>query len=83
MSEIRVKDNFRTNPLSTQPGGDTVKTIHETGKVFIYDKVKNPGAYIKHISKFPKNTEHGAIVEILINDTSVWTSGSGREPWEI
>ena len=83
MSELHVKDNFRTNPLSLQPGGSTVKAIHETGRVFVYDKVKSPGAYIKRISTDVKTTDHGAIVEILINDVSVWTRGSGREPWEI
>jgi len=52
MSELHVKDNFRTNPLSLQPGGDTVKTIHQDGKIFVYDKVKRPGAYIKNISMY-------------------------------
>jgi hypothetical protein len=83
MSELHVKDNFRTNPLSLQPGGSTVKAIHETGRVFVYDKVKSPGAYIKRISTDVKTADHGAIVEILINDVSVWTRGSGREAWEI
>ena len=83
MSELHVKDNYRTNPLSLQPGGSTVKAIHETGKDFVYDKVKNPGAYIKRISTDNKTKDHGAIVEILIDDVSVWTNGSGREAWEI
>ena len=83
MSELHVNDNYRTNPLSLQPGGSTVKAIHETGRVFVYDKVKSPGAYIKRISTDVKTADHGAIVEILINDVSVWTRGSGREPWEI
>jgi hypothetical protein len=83
MSELHVKDNFRTNPLSLKPGGSTVKAIHERGKVFVYDKVKNPGAYIKHMNTDARIAEYGAIVEILIDDTSVWTSGSGREAWEI
>ena len=83
MSELRVTDNYRTNPLSLQPGGSTVKAIHETGKAFVYDKVKSPGAYIKRIVTDSKIAEHGAIVEILIDNVSVWTSGSGRQPWEI
>jgi hypothetical protein len=83
MSELKVTDNYRTNPLSLQPGGSTVKAIHEGGKSFVYDKVKNPGAYIKRISTDIKTKDHGAIVEILINNTSVWTRGSGREAWEI
>ena len=83
MSELHVKDNYRTNPLSLQPGGSTVKAIHERGKVFVYDKVKRPGAYIKRMNTEAKIAQYGPIVEILINDASVWTNGSGRQPWEI
>lgn len=83
MSELHVKDNYRTNPLSLQPGGSTVKAIHERGNVFVYDKVKSPGAYIKRMNTEDRIAEYGAIVEILINDVSVWTNGSGRQPWEI
>jgi hypothetical protein len=83
MSELHVKDNYRTNPLSLQPGGSTVKAIHERGKAFVYDKVKNPGAYIKRINTDERIAEYGAIVEILIDNVSVWTRGSGRQPWEI
>ena len=83
MSELKVTDNYRTNPLSLKPGGSTVKSIHERGKVFVYDKVKSPGAYIKRMNTDARIAEYGAIVEILIDDVSVWTIGSGRQPWEI
>ena len=83
MSELHVNDNYRTNPISLQPGGSTVKAIHERGKVFVYDKVKRPGAYIKTMNTEAKIAQYGPIVEILINDVSVWTNGSGRQPWEI
>jgi hypothetical protein len=83
MSELKVTDNYRTNPLSLKPGGSTVKAIHERGKVFVYDKVKSPGAYIKRMNTDARIAEYGAIVEILIDDVSVWTNGSGRQPWEI
>ena len=56
---------------------------HSRGKAFVYDKVKNPGAYIKRINTDERIAEYGAIVEILIDNVSVWTSGSGREAWEI
>lgn len=81
MKELKVADEYRTNPLSLKPGGYTVKVIHETGKVFVYDKVKKPGAYIKSMSM--EESEHGAIIEVLIDDTSVWTQGCGRAIWEI
>jgi hypothetical protein len=83
MSELKVTDNYRTNPLSLKPGGSTVKAIHERGKVFVYDKVKSPGAYIKRMNTDDRIAEYGSIVEILIDDVSVWTNGSGRQPWEI
>jgi hypothetical protein len=81
MSELKVADQYRTNPLSLKPGGYTVKAIHETGKTFVYDKVKNPGAYIKSMST--EESEHGAIIEVLVDEQSVWIQGCGRSIWEI
>lgn len=81
MSQLKVSDEYRTNPLSLKPGGYTVTAIHETGKIFIYDKVKKPGAYIKSMSM--EQSEHGAIIEVLLDDRSVWTAGCGRSIWEI
>ena len=79
--EIKVGDQYRTNPLSLQPGGHLIKVVHSSGKVFVYDKVKRPGAYIKSISE--ENKEHGPIIQILIGDNIVWEVGCGREIWEI
>lgn len=81
MSQLKVSDNYRTNELSLKPGGHEVTVIHQGGKSFVYDKVKRPGMYIKSISNQDKG--HGPIVEILLDGKSVWTSGSGRQPWEI
>jgi hypothetical protein len=81
MNPLKVEDQYRTNALSLQPGGYTVTVIHQTGKSFIYDKVKKPGAYIKSIND--QNKEHGPIVEVLLNGNSVWTKGCGRDLWEI
>jgi hypothetical protein len=81
MSQLKVSDQYRTNPLSLKPGGYTVTAVHETGKIFIYDKVKNPGAYIKSMST--EQSEHGAISEVLIDNKSVWTQNCGRSIWEI
>ena len=44
-----VKDEYRTNPLSHKPGGYRVK-ICKNGKVYVYDKVKNPKAYARKIN---------------------------------
>ena len=81
MSQLKVSDQYRTNPLSLKEGGYEVTVIHSTGKSFVYDKVKRPGMYVKSISAQDKG--HGPIVEILVDGKSAWTSGSGREPWEI
>jgi hypothetical protein len=48
---IKVLDNFRTNPESHIPGGSVVETFNDKGLRLVYDKIKNPGAYIKRITK--------------------------------
>lgn len=50
---IKVKDNFRTNPESHIPGGSIVETFSDKGIRLVYDKIKNPGAYIRRITKDP------------------------------
>lgn len=42
-----VNDEYRTNSLSLQPGGTTVKVHYENGKSRIYDKIKNVEAYTR------------------------------------
>jgi len=81
MKELKVSDNYRTNALSLKPGGYVVKVSHSDGRVFIYDKVKKPGAYLKMIKD--KNPAHGEIVEISVNDSVLWTAGCGKNFWEI
>jgi hypothetical protein len=46
---IHVKDEFRTNQLSLQPGGHTVTVTYEDGSKRSYDKVKDPARYINSI----------------------------------
>jgi hypothetical protein len=48
---IKVKDNFRTNTESHIPGGSVVETFNDKGIRLVYDKIKNPGAYIRKITK--------------------------------
>jgi hypothetical protein len=48
---INVLDNYRTNPESHIPGGSVVETFNDKGLRLVYDKIKNPGAYIKRITK--------------------------------
>jgi len=52
MNKVYVKDEYRTNPLSTQPGGSTVSVTYRGGSVRVYDKVKNPRAYIERLDGY-------------------------------
>lgn len=63
---IQVKDNFRKNPDSLIPGGSTVETISFEGLRLVYDKIKNPSAYIQRIIKDEK------IVKIFVDEELVW-----------
>ena len=47
--ELRVKDEFRTHPLSHKPGGSEVKIQKRDNTILKYDKVKNPTAYVKSL----------------------------------
>jgi|688.fasta_scaffold65150_4 hypothetical protein len=79
---VKVKDEYRTNPLSVEPGGHEVTVIHEGGKTFIYDKVKRPGAYIKGISSVTQ-TKNGPIIKINIDGEEVWNVRHDEtEPWD-
>ena len=49
MSGYYVSDEFRTNNLSLTPGGSTVIVELSNGETKVYDKVKNPTAYINAI----------------------------------
>jgi len=78
MKHIKVADQYRTNPLSHEPGGDEVSVYTKDGMVRTYDKVKSPQKYISNLH-FKED-----IVRIDINGAEVWTS---REPgvkyWEM
>ena len=39
--ELRVTDDFRSNDLSLEEGGETIKIIMKNGKILIYDKIKS------------------------------------------
>ena len=79
---MRVKDKYRTNPLSLEPGGNNVTVNYADGKSFEYDKVKKPGAYIRRISLL--YADRGDISEILIDGVLAWARGRNlNQPWEI
>ena len=79
---VKVKDQYRKNPLSVEPGGHEVTVVHEGGKTFIYDKIKSPGSYIKGISSVTQS-KNGPIIRILINGEVAWdVRHDETEPWE-
>lgn len=80
MADLRVSDQYRTNPLSLKPGGCEVIVVFENGKRFIYDKIKKPQAYVRNIST--KETEHGRITEVLVDGGLKWKIDSNRDPWD-
>jgi hypothetical protein len=56
-----VRPEYRTNPLSTRPGGFTVTALLRDGRQLVYENIKNPDAYIR------KATEDPAIVSFLVD----------------
>jgi hypothetical protein len=63
---IRVSDPHRTNPESLVPGGSIVETIDSKGLRLVYDKIKNPSAYVARITKDPE------IVQVLVDGEIFW-----------
>ena len=61
-----VTGEFRTNPLSTIPGGSTLKVNHIEAPFKIYDNIKNVRAYINAIVK------DKSISSIEVNNEIVW-----------
>lgn len=79
---IKVKDQYRTNHLSTEPGGCEITITHEGGKVFIYDKIKRPGSYIKGISDITQG-KNGPIIRIQIDGEVAWDARhDDMNPWD-
>ena len=46
-----VKPEYRTNPLSTRPGGYTVTAVLRDGRHLVYENIKNPDAYIRRAAE--------------------------------
>jgi len=50
---FKVGDKFRTNEMSTTPGGSIVIVKLKSGRVYEYDKIKNTETYIKSVLQNP------------------------------
>jgi hypothetical protein len=63
---IKVTDNYRTNPDSLIPGGSVVETFDSKGLRLVYDKIKNPSAYVARITK------DSDIVRVFVDGQIFW-----------
>ncbi len=63
---IKVSDPHRTNPESLIPGGSIVETVDVQGLRLVYDKIKNPSAYVARITKDPD------IIQVLVDGQIFW-----------
>jgi hypothetical protein len=59
--ELIISDEHRTNELSLLPGGSVVKVIQRDGKIYVYDKIKDPARYIARM-------DTSKIQEIWVNE---------------
>lgn len=64
--EIRVKDEYRKNELSSIPGGSTVTAILKSGPNVSYDKIKSVEKYCSRLKL------DLSIIEIMVNGESYW-----------
>lgn len=69
MKSIIVKDKYRKNPLSLEPGGSSVTVTFSDGFSQTYDKVKFPNAFIRKINE--SNERKFPIVSIFVDGKRV------------
>ena len=59
---LHISDQYRTNPLSLRPGGYEIRVIYNSGKTYVYDKIKDPTRYIATMT-----TNSSDIYEIFVD----------------
>jgi hypothetical protein len=75
MKNLECSDEYRTNPMSLQPGGVTVRVLLENGQIISYDKVKKPWHYVKTIiSAVEGGTDkfNSAVLHIETDEKVYW-----------
>jgi hypothetical protein len=65
-----VKDEFRKNELSLEPGGSVITAILQSGRSLTYDKIKKVDAYCAKLKK------DKTVVEIIVDNKSIWKRNS-------
>jgi hypothetical protein len=66
---IYVKDKYRKNPLSLEPGGHNVTVTYSDGFSQTYDKVKYPTAFIKKINE--SNERGKPIISVVVDGNRI------------
>jgi len=66
MDELKVSDAHRTNELSLEEGGATIRIVMRNGQVLIYDKIKSVRAYTQRAMK------DGDVIEIWHETTCLY-----------
>lgn len=61
-SKVFVAPEFRTNILSSIPGGSVVE-VHFEKRIKVYDNIKNPKAYVKYL----ENKSEDPIIKVLVD----------------
>jgi len=86
---LEVPDEYRTSPLSHQPGGYHVELIYElhtrisvTPKLqsLGYDKIKSPYMYIKKV--ISQNNQEKTLREARVEGESKYRQGDPTSPWK-
>jgi hypothetical protein len=67
----KIKDEFRKNELSLEPGGCEV-LIHYSGETRVYDKVKNPEAFSRAVIKKCEREGQDFPVKIETKNKILW-----------
>ena len=84
MKNLECGDEYRTNPMSLQPGGITVRVVLENGQIISYDKVKKPWHYINTIiSKLEKGEDkyNSTVLRIETDERVYWRNKNvGQAP---
>jgi hypothetical protein len=75
MATLKIGSKYRTNPMSLEPGGSEVVVVFQDGMSYLYDNIKFPKKYVSSISK---KTKHGSIIEVFVNEKSVWKSTNDK-----
>ncbi len=98
MSNIwHVGNEYRTNSLSHEPGGEAVYVYLNSGQILEYDRIKYPDAYIGKIvsntltrNGYTPNRNRGTIdrnaikltiLKIMINGNVYWKNQDSNIPW--